>query len=170
MGRLAGGVAHDFNNLLTVINGYADLLLDGVAERDPFADSLREIRKAGERAASLTRQLLTFSRSQPADVRAVDLNEVVADQANLLRRLVGEDVELSVSSAPGLGAVMADPSQIQQVLMNLAVNSRDAMPSGGRLTIDISAADSLEAGAAAMFPEVGAGPYVTLTVDRKSVV
>jgi CheY-like chemotaxis protein/two-component sensor histidine kinase len=165
VGRLAGGVAHDFNNLLTVINGYANLLLDGVAERDPFADSLREIRKAGERAASLTRQLLTFSRSQPADVRAVDLNEVVADQANLLRRLVGEDVELSVSSAPGLGAVMADPSQIQQVLMNLAVNSRDAMPSGGRLTIDISAADSLEAGAAAMFPEVGAGPYVTLTVS-----
>ena len=165
VGRLAGGVAHDFNNLLTVINGYANLLLDGLADRDPFADSLREIRKAGERAASLTRQLLTFSRSQPADVRAVDLNEVVADQANLLRRLVGEDVELSVSSAPGLGAVMADPSQIQQVLMNLAVNSRDAMPSGGRLTIDISAADSLEAGAAAMFPEVGAGPYVTLTVS-----
>ena len=165
VGRLAGGVAHDFNNLLTVINGYANLLLDGVAERDPFADSLREIRKAGERAASLTRQLLTFSRSQPADVRAVDLNEVVADQANLLRRLVGEDVELSVSSAPGLGAVMADPSQIQQVLMNLAVNSRDAMPSGGRLTIDISAADSPEAGATAIFPEFGAGPYVTLTVS-----
>ena len=165
VGRLAGSVAHDFNNLLTVINGYANLLLAGIAERDPLADSLREIHKAGERAASLTRQLLTFSRSQPANVRAVDLNQVVADEANLLRRLVGEDVELSISSAPGLSAVMADPSQIQQVLMNLAVNSRDAMPSGGRLTIDISAADSLEAGAAAIFPEVGAGPYVTLTVS-----
>ena len=165
VGRLAGGVAHDFNNLLTVINGYANLLLAGIAERDPLADSLREICGAGERAASLTRQLLTFSRSQPANVRAVDLNQVVADQANLLRRLVGEDVELSISSAPEPGAVMAAPSQIQQVLMNLAVNSRDAMPSGGRLTIDISAADSLEAGAAAMFPEAGAGPYVTLTVS-----
>lgn len=165
VGRLAGGVAHDFNNLLTVINGYADLLLAGIAERDPLADSLREIHKAGERAASLTRQLLTFSRSQPANVRAVDLNQVVADQANLLRRLVGEDVELSISSASGPGAVMADPSQIQQVLMNLAINSRDAMPFGGRLTIDISAADSVEAGAAPSFPEVGAGPYVTLTVS-----
>jgi two-component system cell cycle sensor histidine kinase/response regulator CckA len=165
VGRLAGGVAHDFNNLLTVINGYADLLLSRVAEHDPFSGSVLEIRKAGERAASLTRQLLTFSRSQPVDVRPIDLNQVVADQANLLRRLVGEDIELSMSSAPGLGAVIADPSQIQQVLMNLAVNSRDAMPSGGRLTIDISAADSLEAGTTAVFPEVGAGPYVVLTVS-----
>ena len=165
VGRLAGGVAHDFNNLLTVINGYADLLLGDLAERDPFAGSVHEIRKAGERAASLTRQLLTFSRSQPADVRPLDLNQVVTDQANLLRRLVGEDVELTISSALGLGAVMADPCQIQQVLMNLAVNSRDAMPSGGRVTIDISAADSPETGAAAMFPEVGPGPYVVLTVS-----
>lgn len=165
VGRLAGGVAHDFNNLLTVINGYANLLLADIAERDPFAHSLREIQNAGEKAASLTRQLLTFSRSQPADVRPVDLNQVVTDEANLLRRLVGEDVELSISSAQGPGAVMADPSQIQQILMNLAVNSRDAMPNGGRLTIDISTADSPEAGAAAMFPEFGAGPYVTLTVS-----
>ncbi len=164
VGRLAGGVAHDFNNLLTVINGYADLLLADVGQRDPLAASVQEIRKAGERATSLTRQLLTFSRSQPADVRPVDLNQIVADQASLLRRLVGEDVELSISCAPGLGAVMADPTQIQQVLMNLAVNSRDAMPSGGRLTIEISAADSLEAGGA-IFPEAGPGPYAILTVS-----
>ena len=135
IGRLAGGVAHDFNNLLTVINGYSELLLSGMAEHEPGHEPLTEIRRAGERAAALTRQLLAFSRKQPMLPRAVDLNRMFSDMERMLRRLIGEDIELQAELCAKPWPVNADPDQIQQLIMNLAVNSRDAMPRGGRLTV-----------------------------------
>jgi PAS domain S-box-containing protein len=135
VGRLAGGIAHDFNNLLTVINGHAAMLLQDLGEGTPVADSVRAILEAGERAAGLTQQLLAFSRKQIVAARELDLNAVVADTEAMLRRLIGEDVLLTKDLQPGLGAVRADPTQVQQVVMNLAVNARDAMPHGGRLCI-----------------------------------
>jgi two-component system, cell cycle sensor histidine kinase and response regulator CckA len=134
VGRLAGGVAHDFNNLLTAVIGYSDLLLAGTAE-GPLRDGLVEIRKAGERAASLTRQLLAFSRRQVLVPKVLDLNAVVADLEKMLRRLIGEDIVLLPELDPELAAIRADPGQIEQVLVNLIVNSRDAMPRGGTITI-----------------------------------
>jgi two-component system, cell cycle sensor histidine kinase and response regulator CckA len=136
IGRLAGGIAHDFNNLLTAINGYSDLMLRRLCEGDPLRRNAEEIRKAGERAASLTRQLLAFSRKQVLQPLVLDLNAVVADMDKLLRRLIGEDIDLVTSLEPKLGRVKADPGQIEQVVMNLAVNARDAMPRGGHLTIE----------------------------------
>ena len=135
IGRLAGGVAHDFNNLLTVITGYTEALLDEMHEADPRWHKASEVLKASKRAASLTRQLLAFSRRQVLQPRMVDLNGVVQEVRRMLARLIGEDVRLEVSSAPDLWPVLADPTQLEQVLMNLAVNARDAMPRGGRLTI-----------------------------------
>ncbi len=134
IGRLAGGVAHDFNNLLTAILGYADLLLDTEASEDVHKCA-EEIRKAGDRAASLTKQLLAFSRKQVLQPRILDLNEILAETDGMLRRLVGEDVKLETEREPHLWRVQADPVQIQQVLMNLVVNARDAMPDGGRVRI-----------------------------------
>jgi len=136
VGRLAGGVAHDFNNLLTVINGYCDLLLERLDAESLYHEPIAEIRKAGERAASLTRQLLAFSRKQIVVPRVVDLNAIVPGVEGMLRRLIGEDVDLAAVLHPNLGKVKADPGQIEQVLTNLAVNARDAMPQGGRLTIE----------------------------------
>jgi hypothetical protein len=136
IGRLAGGVAHDFNNLLTVILGYSDLLLGGLAEGHPGRGQLEEIRKAGVQAASLTRQLLAFSRRQVLQMKAFDLNRTVADMEKMIRRLVGEDVQVGTSLAPALGSIRADPGQVEQVIMNLVVNARDAMPRGGSLTIE----------------------------------
>jgi PAS domain S-box-containing protein len=135
VGQLAGGIAHDFNNLLTVINGQAALLLQDVAAGTPAADAARAILKAGQRAAGLTQQLLAFSRKQIVAPRVLDLNAVVADTEAMLRPLIGEDVFLTRDLQPGLGAVRADPTQVQQVVMNLAVNARDAMPQGGRLSL-----------------------------------
>jgi two-component system, cell cycle sensor histidine kinase and response regulator CckA len=135
IGRLAGGVAHDFNNMLAVINGYTDLIL-ARPELDPSTGQyLGEVRKAGERAADLTRQLLAFSRKQMIAPRLVDLNELLTGTHKLLRRLIGEDVELVTLLDPGLSRVKVDPGQMQQVLVNLAVNARDAMPRGGKLTV-----------------------------------
>lgn len=136
IGRLAGGVAHDFNNLLTVIMGYVNFLAVGPASNGTWREDVEEIRKAAERAASLTRQLLAFSRRQALQLKVVDLNAEFADLEKMLRRMLGEDIEWAVSLAPGLGYVKADPGQIQQVVMNLVVNARDAMSNGGKLTVE----------------------------------
>jgi signal transduction histidine kinase len=135
VGRLAGGVAHDFNNVLTAIFGYSDLLLDQFLPDDPRRSDVQEIRRAAERAAALTRQLLAFSRKQVMQPRLLNLNEVIASVQKLLERLIREDVTLEVRADPQLVTVTADPGHIEQVLMNLAVNARDAMPDGGRLVI-----------------------------------
>src|SRR5207302_6448157 len=121
VGRLAGGIAHDFNNLLTVINGYSDVLLSRVRANSDLRDFTEQIRRAGDRAAALTRQLLAFSRQQVMNPRPLDLNAVVADLEKMLRRMIGEDVELVAATEPELWRVKADPTQIDQVLMNLAV-------------------------------------------------
>jgi PAS domain S-box-containing protein len=136
VGQLAGGIAHDFNNLLTVINGTAELVLDQVSQDDQVHADVQEILKAGERAAMLTHQLLAFSRQQILESRVLSLNTVVAGMESLLRRLLGEDIDLVIVPTPGLGSVKADLGQIEQVISNLAVNARDAMPHGGRLTIE----------------------------------
>jgi PAS domain S-box-containing protein len=138
VGRLAGGVAHDFNNLLTIINGFAQLLTERISPEDPRRGHLKEILMAGARAASLTRQLLAFSRRQVMEPRVLDLSSVLADIEKMLRHLIGEDVELVTTLRPGLGRVKVDPGQIEQVIMNLAVNARDAMPEGGKLLIETS--------------------------------
>jgi PAS domain S-box-containing protein len=135
VGRLAGGIAHDFNNLLTVINGYATMLLEDLGEGVPCAPSVRAILDAGERAAALTQQLLAFGRKQIASPRLLDLNAVVRDMGKMLRRLIGERILLTVDLQPGLGQVRADPTQVQQVVLNLAVNAADAMPQGGQLSL-----------------------------------
>jgi two-component system cell cycle sensor histidine kinase/response regulator CckA len=135
VGQLAGGIAHDFNNLLTVILGYCELLLDQIRDQPDIAADLEEIRKAGQRARSLTGQLLAFSRKQLLELRSVDLNHIVAEVERMLSRVIGEDIRLETAGDPLLQKVRADPSQIHQVLMNLAVNARDAMPCGGTLRI-----------------------------------
>lgn len=138
IGNLAGGVAHDFNNLLTIITSYAELALDAVPEHSALESKIQEILLAARRAAELTRQLLAFSRKQPQALRVADLNEVIARIANTLPRLIGEDIELSFTPGRGLGRVRVDPLQIEQILMNLAANARDAMPEGGHLRIETS--------------------------------
>jgi signal transduction histidine kinase/ActR/RegA family two-component response regulator len=164
VGRLAGGVAHDFNNLLTAIRGNAELLLFDIPQGDPRRDDVEEIRKAADRAAALTRQLLAFSRRQVLQPRVLDLNGVVQDMERMLRRLIGEDVELVTRLAPGLAQVRADPGQVEQVVMNLAVNARDAMPAGGQLiveTSDVEPDDEFRR----TFPYVVPGRYVMLCVS-----
>ncbi len=168
VGRLAGGVAHDFNNLLTVINGYSDLLLGQLSGIDPMHGSITEIKKAGERAAALSQQLLALSRRQIFATRAVDLNEVVADVEKMLRRLIGEDIRLETVLSPQLGRVQADPGQLHQVLMNLAVNARDAMPGGGTLIIETGNVE-VDNGYAGKHPELKPGPYVLLTVTDSGI-
>ena len=136
IGRMAGGIAHDFNNLLTAITGYADLLLEEVGEGSPGADEIGEIRKASERATALTRQLLAFARRQPLETKVVDLALVVAQIEPLLRRVIGEDIELTTDLSPE-AFVLVDPAQIEQVIVNLTVNARDAMPAGERLSMEV---------------------------------
>ena len=162
IGRVAGGVAHDFNNLLTVINGYSQILLMGPLAPDT-RDEVEQINKAGRRAAELTNQLLTFSRRQIIDVAPLDLNTVIHDAEPLLRRLAGEDVQLVVTPATHLGRTEGDVSQTNQVLMNLVVNARDAMSTGGR--IDITTANVAVDGPNGHPPELAPGEYVVLTVS-----
>jgi hypothetical protein len=164
LGRLAGGVAHDFNNLLGVISGYGELLRKRVATEPRLARYVDDIMKAAERAAGLTRQLLAFSRKQVLQPRILDLNAVVAETEKMLRRLIGEDVQLMTVFDEHLGSVRADPGQMDQVLMNLAVNARDAMPRGGRLTIETSNA-VLDRAYARQHPGVEPGAYVMLAVS-----
>jgi PAS domain S-box-containing protein len=163
IGRLAGGIAHDFNNLLTAILGYSELMEAQLPDDEDLRSSLREIHQAGERAAALTRQLLAFSRRQVLQPKLLDLNAVVSEMEKLLRRLIGEDVALTTRLDPALGSVKADPGQLEQVLMNLAVNARDAMPEGGTLTIE-TANTELDAGFAMAHPGARSGEYAVLTV------
>lgn len=138
IGNLAGGVAHDFNNILTIITSYAELALDAVLHNSPLESKIQEILLAARRAAELTRQLLAFSRKQPQALRVADLNQVIARIANTLPRLIGEDIEFTFVRGEGLGRVRVEPLQIEQILMNLAANARDAMPQGGHLRIELS--------------------------------
>ncbi len=163
VGRLAGGIAHDFNNLLTAILSYSEMLLGELSRADPMREDLEQIHQAGTRAAELTNQLLAFSRRQLLQLRSVSLNEVVTAVDRILRRLIGEDVELHTELAEDLHLTRADPGQMEQVLLNLAVNSRDAMPCGGRLTISTANIEVGE-GAAARLGRLEPGAYVTLTV------
>ena len=164
VGRLAGGVAHDFNNLLTVINGYSELLIEGMKAPNPLRGYAEAIGKAGERAASLTRQLLAFSRKQMIQPRRLDLNTTIRECAPMLQRLIGEDIVLETHLDSVVGQVMADPDQIHQVLMNLAGNARDAMPDGGKLDIQTMNVDLDAADGAALDPDRTPGRYVLMTV------
>jgi signal transduction histidine kinase/CheY-like chemotaxis protein len=163
VGRLAGGVAHDFNNLLTVISGFTELTLGRLGAGHACEGYLKEVQRASVQAASLTRQLLAFSRRQVLQPAVVDLGGVVANMQKMLRRILGEDVALEVRRARDLAMVLADPGQVEQALMNLCVNARDAMPSGGRLEVVTENAD-LDGEAARSRPGASPGRYVSLTV------
>jgi two-component system cell cycle sensor histidine kinase/response regulator CckA len=164
VGQLAGGIAHDFNNLLTVISGYSEFMLKSLRPEDPLWLDADEIRKAADHATSLTRQLLAFSRRQILQPKILNLNEVVADMDKLLRRLIGEEIDLLTNLAPKVGFVKTDPGQLEQVVVNLAVNARDAMPKGGKLTIGTADVDLAEADASRP-SAVPPGRYVTLVVS-----
>jgi CheY-like chemotaxis protein len=168
IGRLAGGVAHDFNNHLTVINGYCDLMLSRLPPDEPSSKTLMEVRRAGARAETLTRQLLAFGRRQVLSPSPVSLNQIVSSMETMLRRLLPENVGVATVLAPGLGAAMADTGQIEQVLMNLIVNARDAMPDGGTIRIETANAD-LEPAAAQCDQGLRPGAYVTLAVTDTGI-
>jgi PAS domain S-box-containing protein len=164
IGQLAGGVAHDFNNLLTAINGYSQIVSKQLRPEDPLRLHVEEIRRAGDRAASLTRQLLAFSRKQVMQPRVLDLKIVVSEMEKMLCRLIGEDIELRTVMDAGLGNIKADPGQIEQVILNLAVNARDAMPNGGKLMIEAQNVYLDEEFATNHIAAVP-GPYVRLSVS-----
>ena len=168
IGRLAGGVAHDFNNILSVIISYGEMLLDELRPEDPIRADVEQIHDAGKRAADLTRQLLMFSRQQVLEPRVLDLNEVLSGIEKMLERVLGADVALVIKPEPGLGAVRADPGSLEQVLMNLVVNARDAMPTGGKLTIETLGV-VLSEQYAREHPGAKAGPNVMLAVSDTGV-
>jgi PAS domain S-box-containing protein len=168
IGRLAGGIAHDFNNLLMVISGYSEFLLERVGPDPALRGPAQEIGKAAERATALTRQLLAFSRKQMLAPKVVDLNCIVTENLKMLNRLIGEDIDLVMIPGGDLGAVKADPGQIEQVVMNLAVNARDAMPKGGKLTIE-TANVKLDANYARFHAPVKPGDYVMLAISDTGV-
>ncbi|MBI5525155.1 MAG: PAS domain S-box protein, partial [Deltaproteobacteria bacterium] len=164
VGQLAGGVAHDFNNILSVIISYSDFLLDGLPKDSPLAADAMEIKKAGQRAADLTRQLLAFSRKQQVIPRSVDVNEAIRGLTKMLGRLVGEHLTLDLRLGAGAGTVLMDPSQLEQIFMNLAVNARDAMPGGGRLVVETKNV-ALDEDAAKVRSGLAAGGYTQITVS-----
>jgi signal transduction histidine kinase/CheY-like chemotaxis protein len=168
VGRLAGGLAHDLNNLMTVVTGYAELFLMETGEEDPRRAEIKEIRGAGERAAKLVGQLLAFSRKQVLQPMVLDLNDVVEGMEGMLRRLIGEDIETRCALAPDLWRIHADPSQLEQVILNLAVNARDAMPGGGKLTIE-TANKVLDGAYARRHIGMEPGNYVMLVVSDTGV-
>ncbi|HWQ55313.1 MAG TPA: ATP-binding protein [Bryobacteraceae bacterium] len=161
VGRLVGGVAHDFANLLTLISGYSELMLNRMEPEEPLRKELEEIRKAANRGSRLTAQLLGFTRGQAVEPKILDLNGLIRDMQNMLRPIIGEYVELTTDLAPDLGRIKADPGQMEQVIMNLVLNARDAMPSGGRIGIETANIELNDREAAAH--EVAAGPYVVLS-------
>jgi PAS domain S-box-containing protein len=164
VGLLASGVAHDFNNLLSVVLCYSELLIADLKDGDPMRADLGEIRNAGQRAADLTRQLLAFSRQQVLQPKIVDLSEITSGLEKMLRRVIGDDIELGAICTPDLGKIMVDPGQMEQVIMNLSVNARDAMPDGGKLTIETCDV-ILDAGYASGHDGVKPGPHVLLAVS-----
>src|SRR5271168_1625040 len=164
VGRLAGGVAHDFNNLLTIIKGHGDLMLDKLQASDPLQRNANQIEKAANRAASLTRQLLAFSRMQVLEPKVLDLNALVAEMCSLLKRLVREDISFTFKAGESMGRVKADPGQIEQVIMNLAVTACDAMPTGGKLIVETRNV-SVDEALAKTRPPLTPGEYVRLTVE-----
>jgi signal transduction histidine kinase/CheY-like chemotaxis protein len=164
IGRLAGGVAHDFNNLLTIIKGHGDLILDKLQATDPLQRNASQIEKAADRAASLTRQLLAFSRMQVLEPKVLDLNTLVAEMCSLLRRLVREDISFTFRAGESLGRVKADPGQLEQVIMNLTVNACDAMPTGGKLNVETRQV-SVDDAFAKSRPPLMPGEYIRLTVE-----
>jgi len=168
IGRLAGGIAHDFNNLLTVIKGYSQLSLVEIKEGDPLRGDIEEIKNAADRAADLTRQLLAFSRRQIMEMKVLDLNDLLKNLDKMLRRVIGEDIELVTPLAEDLGRVKADPGQIEQVIMNLSVNARDAMPEGGKLTIETANVE-LDGAYARNHVAVTPGRYVMISVSDTGV-
>jgi two-component system cell cycle sensor histidine kinase/response regulator CckA len=163
IGQLAGGVAHDFNNLLSIVLSYADMLLSDLRPNDPIRPDLEQIRAAGERASTLTRQLLAFGRKQMLKRHVLDLSQVVLGMEQMLRRLLGEDIELALLPSRSLGQVMADAGQMEQVVMNLAVNARDAMPTGGKLSIETTNVE-IDPSYAESYHDVEPGSYVMLAV------
>ncbi len=164
VGQLTSGIAHDFNNLLTVINGYSEMTLQALKADDPLRSNIEQVKEAGARAAALTRQLLAFSRKQVLEPKVLDLNAVVTNIDKMLTRTIGEDIDLVAALTPGLGRVKADPGQIEQVIMNLATNARDAMPDGGMLTIETANVE-LDAAYAQMHMAITPGRYVMLAVS-----
>ena len=168
IGRLAGGIAHDFNNLLMVISGYVEFLLERVGSDPRLRGPAQEISNATQRASSLTRQLLAFSRKQLLAPKMVDLNELVAENLKMLTRMIGEDIDLVMVPGPTLGALRADPGQIDQVIMNLAVNARDAMPQGGKLTIE-TANVTLDENFARMHAPLTPGHYIMLAISDTGI-
>ena len=168
IGRLAGGIAHDFNNLLMVISGYSEFLLERLGPDPQLRGPAQEISNATQRATSLTRQLLAFSRKQMLAPKVLDLNEVVAENLKMLTRMIGEDIDLVMVPGPGLGAVRADPGQIDQVIMNLAVNARDAMPQGGKLTIE-TANVTLDENFARTHTPLTPGDYIMLAISDTGI-
>ena len=167
VGRLAGGIAHDFNNILTAIYGYADLLLSDLDPDDRRRSDVQEIRLMAQRAANLTRQLLAFSRQQMLQPQVLDLNVVIGDMRNMLERMIGTDVQVSFEPAPDLWPVRADRGQIEQVMMNLAGNARDAMPEGGSLMI--RTANRGGSDLVPVMPGLNLGDFVLLTVTDTGV-
>ena len=168
VGRLAGGVAHDFNNILSVVLSYAEMIAGGLKPTDPLWADVEEIRKAARRATELTKQLLAFSRRQQLDAKVLNLNQSVLGMENMLRRLLGADIDLTLLPGRGLGNIKADPGYVEQIVMNLAVNARDAMPGGGKLTIETTNVE-LDQDYAATHHEVSPGHYVQLAVTDSGI-